>query len=105
MPKLAVHGVGARVLESLFLNLPPKQTATLKQEFYGPHFSLFVKDLSGVPTLKSNIETATTETQKKSAIDFVQAILNKGMAKSFYGYTYFQQLFAEYVDVDLARSQ
>jgi pumilio family protein 6 len=99
MPKLAVHGVGARVLESLFLNLPAKQTAPLKQEFYGPHFSLFVKDLSGVPTLKSNIETATTETQKKSAIDFVQAILNKGMAKSFYGYTYFQQLFAEYVDV------
>jgi len=99
MAKLAVHGVGSRVLESLFLNLPPKQTASLKQEFYGPHFSLFVQELKGVPTLKSNIENATTETQKQSAINFVQAILNKGMAKSFYGFTYFQQLFAEYVDV------
>ena len=99
MPKLAVHGVGARVVESLFLNLPPKQTASLKQEFYGPHFSLFTQDLTSVPNLKSNIESAKTDTQKKSAMDFVQAIINKGMTKSFYGFTYFQQLFAEYVDV------
>mmetsp|Transcript_10880 Transcript_10880/g.23130 ORF Transcript_10880/g.23130 Transcript_10880/m.23130 type:complete len:593 (-) Transcript_10880:1408-3186(-) len=99
MPKLAVHGVGARVVESIFLNLPPKQTASLKQEFYGPHFSLFAKELTTAPSLKSNIENAKTETQKKSAIDFVQAIINKGMTKSFYGFTYFQQLFAEYIDV------
>ncbi|VEU35785.1 unnamed protein product [Pseudo-nitzschia multistriata] len=99
MPKLAVHGVGARVVESIFLNLPSKLTAPLKQEFYGPHFSLFAKDLTSAPSLKSNIENAKTETQKKSAIDFVQAIINKGMTKSFYGFTYFQQLFAEYVEV------
>eukprot|EP00536_Pseudo-nitzschia_multiseries_P007608 jgi/Psemu1/196086/e_gw1.181.78.1 len=99
IPKLAVHGVGARVVESIFLNLPSKLTAPLKQEFYGPHFSLFAKDLTNVPDLKSNIESAKTETQKKSAIDFVQAIINKGMTKSFYGFTYFQQLFAEYIDV------
>jgi len=99
MPRLAVHGVGARVVESLFQNLPPKQTASLKQEFYGPHFSLFVQELTSVPSLKSNIDNAKTETQKKSAIDFVQAIINKGMTKSFYGFTYFQQLFAEYIDV------
>ena len=99
MPRLAVHGVGARVVESLFLNFSPKQTAPLKQEFYGPHFSLFAQELSSVPTLKSNIDKAKTDTQRKSAIDFVQAIINKGMTKSFYGFTYFQQLFAEYVDV------
>jgi len=99
IPKLAVHGVGARVVESIFLNLPAKLTAPLKQEFYGPHFSLFAKDLKNVPDLKSNVENAKTDTQKKSAIDFVQAILNKGMTKSFYGFTYFQQLFAEYIDV------
>jgi pumilio family protein 6 len=99
IPRLAVHGVGARVVESLFLNLPPKQTACLKQEFYGPHFSLFAQELSSVPSLKSNIDNAKTETQKKSAMDFVQAIINKGMTKSFYGFTYFQQLFAEYIDV------
>mmetsp|Transcript_3785 Transcript_3785/g.9921 ORF Transcript_3785/g.9921 Transcript_3785/m.9921 type:complete len:585 (-) Transcript_3785:964-2718(-) len=99
MPRLAVHGVGARVVEYLFLNLSPKQTASLKQEFYGPHFSLFAQDLPNVPTLKSNIDNAKTETQKKSATDFVRAIINKGMTKSFYGFTYFQQLFAEYIDV------
>ena len=99
MPRLAVHGVGARVVEYLFLNLSPKQTASLKQEFYGPHFSLFTQNLSNVPTLKSNIDSAKTDTQKKSAIDFVRAIINKGMTKSFYGFTYFQQLFAEYIDV------
>lgn len=99
MPRLAVHGVGARVVESLFMNLPPKQTAPLKQEFYGPHFSLFAQEMTTVPTLKSNLDKAKTETQKKSAIDFVQGIINKGMTKSFYGFTYFQQLFAEYIDV------
>ncbi len=99
MARLAVHGVGARVVESLFLNLPPKQTASLKQEFYGPHFSLFAQEQSSIPTLESNLKNAKTETQKKSAIDFVHAIINKGMTKSFYGFTYFQQLFAEYIDV------
>jgi pumilio homology domain family member 6 len=86
-------------VESLFLNLPPKKTAFLKQEFYGPHFSLFARDTQGVPTLELNLKAATTETQKASAIDFVKGILNKGMTKSFYGYTFFQQLIAEYVDV------
>jgi pumilio family protein 6 len=45
------------------------------------------------------LKIATTDTQKDAAMDFVKGILNKGMTKSFYGYTYFQQLFAEYVDV------
>lgn len=99
MSRLAVHGVGARVVEYLFLNLSPKQTASLKQEFYGPHFSLFAQNLADVPTLKSNIANAKTEIQKKSAIDFVRVIIQKGMTKSFYGFTFFQQLLAEYIDV------
>jgi pumilio family protein 6 len=99
MPKLAVHAVGARVVESLFFNFPPKATATLKQELYGPHFSLFTQGLPGVPTLKSFLESAKTDTQKEGAITFVKDIINKGMTKSFFGFTYFQELLAEYVDV------
>lgn len=81
----------------------------MKQEFYGPHFSLFAADLQlqgvagagvAVPTLKTNLESATTtDTQKLAATTFVKAILSKGMTKSFFGYTYFQELFAEYMDV------
>lgn len=72
---------------------------SLKQELYGPHFSLFVQDLKAVPTLKSNLDSATTETQKQAALKFVKEIISKGTTKSFYGYTYFQELFAEYMDV------
>jgi pumilio family protein 6 len=99
IPKLAVHSVGARVLEKLFLDMPAKATATLKQELYGPHFSLFAQDISGTPTLKANLDSAKTETQKTSATEFVKDILTKGMTKSFFGFTYFQELFAEYVDI------
>jgi pumilio family protein 6 len=99
MPKLAVHAVGARVVESIFMNLPAKTTVALKQELYGPHFSLFTQELTGTPTLKSNLESATTDTQKAGATKFVKEILSKGMTKSFYGFTYFQELFAEYMDV------
>jgi pumilio family protein 6 len=94
-----VHAVGARVLESLFLNFPAKSTMSLKQELYGPHFSLFVQDLKTTPTLKSNLESAKTETQKEAATKFVKEIISKGMTKSFYGYTFFQELFAEYMEV------
>jgi len=99
MPKLAVHSVAARVVECLFLELPSKSVLPLKQEFYGPHFSLFVQDLKSAPTLKTILETATTETQREAAMKFVKEILTKGMTKSFYGYTYFQELLAEYLDV------
>jgi pumilio family protein 6 len=90
------------------VNLPPKATAPLRQEFYGPHFSLFAQDVvrgSGTTnatttvTLKMNLDMATTETQKEGALRFVRDILNKGMTKNFFGYTFFQQLFGEYMDV------
>ena len=98
IPKLAVHAVGARVVESLFLNLSSKETASLKQEFYGPHFSLFVRNISGVPTLKSNLESATTDKQRESATSFVKDLITKGITKSFFGYTFFQELLGEYID-------
>jgi pumilio family protein 6 len=85
-------------VESIFLNLPPKETASLKQEFYGPHFSLFVRNLTGIPTLKSNLESATTDNQKEAATSFVKDIVAKGITKSFFGYTFFQELLAEYID-------
>lgn len=85
-------------MESIFLNLPAKETACLKQEFYGPHFSLFVRDLTGIPTLQSNLEAATTDNQKLAAISFVKEIVAKGLTKSFFGYTFFQELVAEYID-------
>mmetsp|Transcript_25172 Transcript_25172/g.62059 ORF Transcript_25172/g.62059 Transcript_25172/m.62059 type:complete len:432 (+) Transcript_25172:84-1379(+) len=99
IPKLAVHAVGSRVVESIFVNFPPKETAMLKQEFFGPHFSLFAGGIKGVPTLKSNLGSATTENQKDSAMKFVKEIINKGISKSFFGYTFFQGLLAELIDV------
>ena len=99
MPKLAVHSVGSRIIESLFLNFPSKALAPLKQEFYGPHFSLFSRGMTDASTLKHIIEKAQTETQKEAAKSFVKDILTKGMTKSFYGFTYFQELLAEYIDV------
>jgi pumilio family protein 6 len=71
----------------------------LKQEFYGPHFSLFVQDLKTTPTLRNSLESATTDTQKEAALKFVKDILSKGITKSFFGYTFFQELFAEYMEV------
>eukprot|EP00934_Nitzschia_sp_Nitz4_P007848 Nitzschia sp. Nitz4//scaffold29_size155292//21282//23097//NITZ4_002638-RA/size155292-augustus-gene-0.219-mRNA-1//-1//CDS//3329546388//7838//frame0 len=97
--KLAVHAVGARVLESLFLNLPAKATLPLKQELYGPHFSLFALNMAEAPTLQKSLEIAKTDTQKEAAISFVKELVSKGMTKNFYGYTFFQELLSEYMEV------
>jgi pumilio homology domain family member 6 len=99
MPKLAVHGVASQVVEYMFQHLPPKALSDLKQEFYGPHFSLFAEELTGPTTLENNLKNAKTDTQKEAAMNFVKDLLNKGMTKGFYGHMYFQQLFAEYIDV------
>ena len=100
MTRLAVHAVASRVIEALFTTLTPKQTAVLKQEFYGPHFSLFAADLvqeGPPPTLESNLASAPDKRDK--TMDFVRNLVNKCMEKSLYGYTYFQELLAEYIDV------
>jgi pumilio family protein 6 len=102
MAKLAVHAFGSRVLEALFTTLTPKQTAFLKQDFYGPHFALFAADTlqdkdSPVTTLESNLALAPEK--KDKTLEFVRNLINKGMEKSLYGHSYFQELFAEYIAV------
>mmetsp|Transcript_37647 Transcript_37647/g.55049 ORF Transcript_37647/g.55049 Transcript_37647/m.55049 type:complete len:590 (+) Transcript_37647:99-1868(+) len=99
--KLAVHAVGARVVELLFSTFPPKSTTLLKQEIYGPQFTLFTDGaLSGgtaaSPTLQSVFKTATPS-QKKSALEHVHGLLQKGIDKGLFGFTYYQSLFCEYV--------
>ena len=100
IPKLSVHSVGARVVESLFLNFPPSATNKLKQEFYGPHFNLFSANASQdkTPTLTDVIASAKTDTQKESALKFYKEIVTKGTTKGFFGYKYFQDIVAEYLD-------
>lgn len=100
IPKLAVHAVGARVVELLFNTFPPKTTAMLKQEFYGPHFSLFAAGdvtVSAAPSLVGNLKTAP---EKKSVtLEFVVSILNKGIEKGLFAFVYLQELFCEYVTI------
>ena len=91
------------MVEALFSTFPPKSTAILKQEFYGPHFALFAADVvnqesttaSGVPDLASHLKKSPDK--KEVTLHFVRGILNKGIDKSLFGYTFFQELFAEYV--------
>jgi pumilio homology domain family member 6 len=100
IPKLAVHAVGARVLELLFNTFPPKTTAMLKQEFYGPHFSLFAAGdvtISAAPSLVGNLKTAPEK--KAVTLEFVVSILNKGIEKGLFAFVYLQELFCEYVTI------
>mmetsp|Transcript_19481 Transcript_19481/g.56043 ORF Transcript_19481/g.56043 Transcript_19481/m.56043 type:complete len:634 (-) Transcript_19481:45-1946(-) len=98
--KLAVHAVGARVIELLFSTFPPKSTALLKLELYGPQFALFASgDLSNVTSNHPTLEKVIEQQPKKrdAALEYVLGILNKGMEKNLWGFAYFQQLFSEYV--------
>ena len=100
VPKLAVHAVGARVIELLFSTFPPKSTALLKLELYGPQFALFASgDLSNVNSNHPTLEKVIEQQPKKRdvALEYVLGILNKGMEKNLWGFAYFQQLFSEYV--------
>lgn len=117
MTKLAVHATASRVVEALFQTYSPRETAVLKQEFYGPHFALFAADtllqlekqqqLDGSPnqnqkkkqwpTLASNL--ALTPDKKDVTLEFVRNLVNKGMEKQLYGFTYFQELLLEYLEV------
>ena len=86
-------------MEALFTSFPAKSTAVLKQEFYGPHFALFAADVvnqeTSVPDLACHLKKSPDK--KEVALNFVRGILNKGIEKSLFGYTYYQDLFAEYV--------
>ena len=102
MPKLAVHAIASKVVESIFTTFTPRQKAVLKQEFYGSQFALFASDTlqqqdSVVPTLESNL--AVVPDSKEKTILAVRNIVSKGMDKSLYGYSYFQEILAEYLGV------
>ena len=117
---MAVHATGAKVVEAIFQTFPHKSTAALKQEFYGPHFALFAADVvvppqltakddktdddksasvvvgsGGIPDLAFHLKRSPDK--KEVALAFVRNILNRGMDKSLFGFTFFQELFAEYV--------
>jgi pumilio family protein 6 len=95
IPKLAVHSVGARVVELLFSTFSTKASAPLKQELYGPHFSLF-GDETNHAALASNLEIAPDK--KQVTLEFILGILNKALEKGLYSFVYLQELAAEYVE-------
>jgi pumilio homology domain family member 6 len=103
---LAVHAVGSRVVEHLFETIPSKHTCSLRQEFYGPHFSKFSDELilmepskiKATPSLQNNLELHPEK--KESTCSFmINNIIQKGMDKALFGYAYFQQLLSEYIGV------
>lgn len=85
------------MVELLFSTFPPRSTAPLKQEFYGPHFSLFSDETTAHPTLASNLKISPEK--KQVTLDFVVSILSKAMEKELFSFVYLQVLFGEYVDV------
>ena len=102
MSKLCVHGIASRVVESIFQTLPSKQTAALKQELYGPHFALFAADTlreqaSSIPSLSSNVAAAPDK--KDQTVEYVRRLVQKGLEKQLYGYSYFQELLDEFLQV------
>lgn len=102
MAKLAVHSVGARVVELLFATFSPKSTALLKLELYGPQFALFSSGEfsnadSNHPTLQKLLEDQPDK--RDVAIEHVLGIVNKGIEKGLFGFAYFQELLHEYFQV------
>lgn len=96
--KLAVHAVGARVIELLFATLPNKSTMKLKLEVYGPRFKIFSDTLSNTsshPTLNTIIKDQPTG--KAAALESLLSIINKGIEKGLFSFAYFQELICEYV--------
>jgi pumilio family protein 6 len=97
MASLAVHAVASRVVESLWTSYGEKKLAALRYELYGPHFGLFVTDAETSPkTLTQLLEE--NPSKKEQVLGFVLKLLQKGMEKSLYGFSYFQELMADYCD-------
>lgn len=98
MNKLAVHAIGARVVELLFSTFPPKQTSKLKLEFYGPRFTLFNDgnlSNSSYPTIETVLKAQSSG--KESALASLLGLINKGIEKNLFSFAYFQQILCEYV--------
>ncbi|KAL7442181.1 hypothetical protein ACHAXM_008643 [Skeletonema potamos] len=103
MSKLAVHSVGARVVELLFGTFPPKSVAPLKLELYGPQYALFASvnsDDKSSPTLPSLTEFVENNTDKREpTLSHLQALLQKGLDKSLTGFGYFHSLLLDYASI------
>lgn len=110
MTKLAVHSVGSRVLELLFASFPPKSTAPLKLELYGPQYALFASatppsagEASGgsnapvLPTLATFI--ANNPDKLEPTLAYLQTLLQKGLDKSLTGFAYFHSLLLDYTSI------
>jgi pumilio homology domain family member 6 len=127
--KLAVHATASKVMEALFLLLKPNHQPTnakgknrkdagaaptsdgflLFLELYGPHVTLFGTNFDtateeqkvnkGNKRLTLSDHLARMPDKKDIILDFVRNLVNKGMEKQLYGFTYFQELLLEYCQV------
>lgn len=106
--KLAVHSVGSRVLELLFASFPPKSTAPLKLELYGPQYALFASAIppsegsagSSAASLPSLATFITNNPDKlESTLNHLQSLLQKGLDKSLTGFAYFHSLLLDYTSI------
>ena len=97
MPTLVVHAVASRIVESMWTTFGEKKCVSLHSELYGPHFGLFVADTEAAPKSLTQL-LKENPTKKEKALEFLLKLLQKGMEKSLYGFTYFQDLIAEYCD-------
>ena len=109
--KVALHSVGARVMEVLFLTFPAKSTSILKLEFYGPQSTLFHRGeySSGISpshsmTLSSILQKQKDEqmgdwmNQQQGIVKFFhERVIQKGHEKKLYSFSFYQQLLWEYI--------
>jgi pumilio family protein 6 len=100
MTKLAVHSVGARVIELLFGTFPSKSVAPLKLELYGPQYALFASVGSNSSTLPPLTEFVENNPDKREpTLSHLQTLLQKGLDKSLTGFGYFHSLLLDYASI------
>lgn len=104
MTKLAVHSVGARVVELLFGTFPAKAVAPLKLELYGPQYALFASTNStnkdNSPSLPALTEFVENNPDKREpTLSHLQNLLQKGLDKSLTGFGYFHTLLLDYASI------
>lgn len=101
MPMLAVHATASRVVEAMFQSLPKDILMPLKQELYGPHMTLFYKNIvekpTKLPTLEWNLEQLPSK--RETTIEFVRKLTQKGISKNLLSHGYFQSLLCEFLEV------
>ena len=97
IPKLAVHAVGARVVELLFATLPSKSTTLLKQEMYGPKFAIFQSGEHSTASLSLKEIIEKYPESSSSALTYLHGICTRGIEKSLFAFAYFQELLWDFM--------